>query len=103
MRTTEIEMEIHTLERTPAWTQGAAPYALPTNERLCGSQHTRPTAAAGTSPIKDHRATRLAQAKVKGAFSRGLPIIAAMRTTDVVCCHGASSRAYRRAGLTSPV
>ncbi len=27
----EIEIEIHTLERTPAWTQGAAPYALPTN------------------------------------------------------------------------
>jgi hypothetical protein len=27
----EREIEIHTLERTPAWTQGAAPYALPTN------------------------------------------------------------------------
>ncbi len=25
------EIEIHTLEQTPAWTQEAAPYALPTN------------------------------------------------------------------------
>jgi hypothetical protein len=25
------KLEILTLERTPAWTQGAAPYALPTN------------------------------------------------------------------------
>jgi hypothetical protein len=27
----EQKLEIFTLERTPAWTQGAAPYALPTN------------------------------------------------------------------------
>jgi hypothetical protein len=72
----EIEIEIHTLERTPAWTQGAAPYALPTNAvRACGSQHTRPTASAGTSP-KTTGQHNWRKPKSRGC-SHAIPIIAA--------------------------
>jgi hypothetical protein len=64
----EIEIEIHTLERTPAWTQGAAPYVLPTNAvQACGSQHTRPTALAGTSPKTGQHDWRKPKSR---AFSR---------------------------------